>query len=335
MLFETRLGSWLALIRVQSTPVSVLPPLLGFGTVARTLLTVELLPLIVSVGLGHWGIYAINDYYDRDVDSAAGKTHKPLVAGDISPEAAYIAAVGMMTVSVVYMFLVAPVLSALAYGVSVLIGLIYNWTAKESMYAGVYLGIWGIVMVYTGAMFAGVPGVYTALIALLIGVHMVWMTAEGSLKDITEMEACVPRVLGCRSMPIDTDVTEYPYVLIITRRFRLFVHSMLLLHLFLVAVVIIYDGIMTVGVRGEYILLITVIAVLFYLTGYSVATGGNFSEPLIKRRIVLHTVAVTLLICISTAVFIPPIDILIVVSLAILWGIGWQTIQYGSPLYFP
>lgn len=141
---------WLILCRIQSVPVTIIILSIGYGIATGTLLNTEILVLYLVGALGHLGVYAHNDIADAQHDLEAGDIHKPIPAGEIDRLNALTVAAGLILFSLFIAGLFFPHAALSAYFLSVAIGVLYNERSKKDIWSGVYLSLWGVLMLLTG-----------------------------------------------------------------------------------------------------------------------------------------------------------------------------------------
>ena len=136
--------------------------------------------------LAEMGAFALNDYYDVEVDIKNNRTDRPIVRGDISKKEALAIAVVTSLLSVVAMYFTGSLGAVVVLIVLVLFGVFYNARLKE-------YGIWGNVYIsftmaapflFGSVLFAnGAVVLYIiAAIAFLIGL------GREIMKGIMDME---------------------------------------------------------------------------------------------------------------------------------------------------
>lgn len=337
---DTCWGAWLALFRIQSVPVSVMTVALGYATVKHTVLDPNLIPLLAVTFFGHISVYAHNDIMDLKYDKLQGKHHKPLVAGDVDKDMAIIITIllGLLSLILAGMFMADKPIALALYISAFAFGARYNQISTEYRYSAVYLGLWGLTVPLVGSFYAGGVNGYTILLSLFVGLHMFWMTIEGDLKDINRGEDSIPEYLDCKIAwkHIDEQDGKISY-LWTSLRFALFSMFILFLHFLILqffALVYYFSG---AGFINHALFFIgTLIAgTAVYISGDRILHQEPFSRDSIKQDIVKHTVTVALAVIYVSTAFVNFISINMLIFGSIVWGLGWQYIQYGSPLYFP
>jgi 4-hydroxybenzoate polyprenyltransferase len=97
----TEMRTFLALIRAtHPLPAIAVTALVGIVTAVRGADAATLGWVIASTGVGQASVGWSNDYLDRDRDAAAGRTDKPIVAGQVAADTMWIAALVALPASV-------------------------------------------------------------------------------------------------------------------------------------------------------------------------------------------------------------------------------------------
>ena len=133
-------------------------------TALTTLLAVEAAPhgvgpLLTAPALlaGKLSIGWSNDACDAPKDSAARRTDKPLVRGDISMSAVWLAACAAAAAGLAMALAIGPVTGAI-YAVAIAVGWAYNLGLKSSLASGVtYLVGFGLMPAYAASTLPGHP----------------------------------------------------------------------------------------------------------------------------------------------------------------------------------
>jgi 4-hydroxybenzoate polyprenyltransferase len=147
---------YLKLIRIQSTPVTLSILATGYGLSRGTILDWEVLPLLIVGALGHWGFYAMNEYEDRKYDLEAEKYDKPLVSGDVTEGEGLAIVLSLVGASLILAGLLFPYQAFVAFLLAAFLGALYNKRSKIDTLSGLYLGAWGVLILYTGYYFSPV-----------------------------------------------------------------------------------------------------------------------------------------------------------------------------------
>ncbi len=95
---------------------------------------------VLGATLAEMGAFALNDYFDVEVDIKNNRTDRPIVRGDISKREALWLAVATSALGVVAMFFTGSLGAVAVTIVLVLFGVLYNARLKE-------LGIWGNIYI--------------------------------------------------------------------------------------------------------------------------------------------------------------------------------------------
>lgn len=326
---KTYIGRWLSLVRIQSTPVTVITLCLGYITVSQRLNLYEMIPLVVVGCLGHWGFYAQNDVMDYEYDIDHKSIDKPLVSKVISRFQAQVVS-SLLIITSVFIAVISFSLTTSGWFIlSAIAGLTYNFYSKKTSFSGLYLSVWGISIVMTGATYAGKPNISVYALAYGVGIHMLVMTMMGDIKDIDADEPSIPRLLGVWYTKENSNIW-------ITSPKTMIVGWTVLDIAEALSIIMIIIG---SGIEPKPSL-IYVVPVLILLLGKSKTGNSVFSSRFlddndIKKDIVSYElICVTAyIVAISTMVKLIVTAVLIIASVG--WGLLWQKIMYGKMFYFP
>jgi 4-hydroxybenzoate polyprenyltransferase len=303
--------NWFILTRVQSLPVSIITILLAYGTVAETLLTTDVIPLLIIVSIGHLGVYVLNDVYDYEYDKDHKNNDKPLVSGAIERREAGIGSLILIFISLFLTIFFLPYLAQLAYLVAVIIGIIYNVTSKQSRFSSFILGVWGIFIVLTGAFTAGTPTTSTVDLAVILFIHMLLMTIAGDVKDLHAGEPSIPRMLNCRPG-------------VITPRFESLWYTITLVELLFIAAM------------ADFIYYSAIVIIVSMFISYLVITAvdGQYRPTVAKRRITIRELIIVSFTLVASLSFIDLSSMILLLVGSFAWGLLWLRILFGEWLYF-
>jgi len=318
---DTKLGAWAALCRLQSTPLTWVILLLGYGTAGGDILSTDVLPLLAVGALGHWSVYAMNDHLDMYHDRFAGKLHKPLPAGEISETAAtFFVTVGLLSSCVAcYVWLGAS--PALYWIAAVLTGIWYNIRSKTDWFSAIYLSVWAILVVAVGANYYGEPTWQSFLFGAAIAIHMFIMTLEGGLKDLPEGEPCIPRVMGCGA---DGD-----------RLFVSFNFAFLFYSLHITETIVLILSTILSGASTWTAGLVAFFMLISGFISFELMKPQEYNPKMLKMNIVIYTcLSLAALASASVPVIGGPQAFALAVD-SLVWGLGVQFVLYNNPLYFP
>lgn len=318
---DTTIGAWAALCRLQSTPLTLVLLLLGYGSVTGTVLTEDVIPLVVMGCLGHWAVYAHNDYVDSSEDYRSGKFHKPLVSGDIHHIEAkmwvYLGSVGSIIVGAYFM----ESLPALLWGAAVVTGISYNYASKKVWFSGGYLSIWGVVVIFSSSMYAGGLPRNTFLLAVAVGIHMLIMTVEGDLKDLTSDEPHIPHLLGCY---VEDGVMRISAKLLVVVMVAHIAEGALLLETARLS-----------GAGPPVAVAISFLFLVSMLVLFRILREKPWNPVEIKEDIVIYTCLSAAAILVASVPMVGVIESILLLAGTLVWGLGSQYLLYGDPLYFP
>jgi 4-hydroxybenzoate polyprenyltransferase len=325
MLYDKRIGKWLAVLRVQSAPVTILPMLIGYFLEATTYSEEEIGALVLAGLFAHLGMYGHNEYRDYEWDRQNRPVGKPLVEDEMNRLAVRDVSILLVTVSVTIMIIGLPWLAVSAFSLGVFCGFAYNLYSKKEPSSPMFFGIWGVCAVFTGAFHVNDGDPLVAVYALAFGLFCFLLIIVGDIKDMNNDEASFPKYLGSY---IDRhDGNQLVYVTSQTRYIMNFtvIAEVLLIFFFVMLAVdrsIQYVG---VGVLG--------LAILFFAR--KLGESGFKSDEKLKREIAGFTLSQGIFFIISASVFIKPIIALALIAGSCGWVFGWLYIIYSDPLYFP
>jgi 4-hydroxybenzoate polyprenyltransferase len=332
-LYDTYLGKWLALMRIQSTPLTVVSLLIGYLTVSNWI--IKVIPLIVAGALGHWGFYMMNDVFDVDIDREQGKEDKPLVEGDISPSTALavsiISIICSLGIAVVYFSLGA----ALAYIGAASMGMVYDLRSKTDTYSSFYLGAWGFFIILTGALYAGSVNIITILVASLLSFHMIWMTVMGDIRDVDSNEPNLVHKYDCQLGMTSVTHENYPgkTKLFKSIRFQMAVALPLLLIQYILALSITAIDIDTLASVSPFIVTL-IVGYFFVQSGWTIGDNLPYTRDKTTKDIVKNEILALCMMLVVMFTFSPVLYIIMFGAGSIVWGLGWQIVQYREPLMF-
>lgn len=324
----SRVRGTLSLISIPSTPVTVVSLLLGYTTYNPSILTVDAVPLIAAGALGHWAFYAANDVYDYGWDLRQERSSKPLVRRDLSVKSAVFISLFLGAVSLSIAVLYFPALSILGWIAAMMLGFLYDVRSKEDEYAAFYMASWGVVIIFTGSIYAGGVTFATVIMALLLGVHMLWMTIMGDLKDVGQGERSIPERLDCRVMEDE----GYKH-LWTSARFNVMAKLIILAQIALLLLLPVGDGLHETDVMFAYMAVIA--GVVVWETFHEVLYQPGFDRDDMKTDIAKYEIVSVTSVLIISMSFVNPSSIGSLFVGSVVWGLSWQAILYGHPLRFP
>lgn len=317
----------LSLISIQSVPLTLVSLGLGYSTITGTVLTLDILPLMVAGVLGHWTFYSLNDLYDMEWDVNEGRENKPLVKGSVTRTEGLHVFV-LLLVLTVAVSLTFPYEALFFWVVAILMGFKYNRDSKEDIHAGVYLGVWGASIILTGAIYAGGVNGLSVILALLLGVHMFWMTVMGNLKDVGHGEVSIPERLDCKI------IDEQGYKILWTSgRFNIASVAIILVHIVLLLLLPVGDGAQSSDPLYIYIAIVGAVAIWEMFK--EVLYQPGFNRDSMKKDIAKFEVVSASFVIVVSVSFMSIETAMVMVLGTILWGLTWQTVLYGHPLRFP
>lgn len=189
--------NWLILFRAHSTGGTLLPLLIGMGTVSHTLFIENTIILICIGVIGHWSVFAHNEIVDLKVDIKNNKSNKPLVSRAINLQHAIIVVAAMLFIFIIFIIILFDDLTVFFALLSLSLGLIYNIRSKQDWFSLIYLSLWGVTITLTGAYYINTASLTTWMTAVLIGLFVGFWTIMGDYKDsYSTDETSLPAMIG-------------------------------------------------------------------------------------------------------------------------------------------
>lgn len=320
---DTKLGQFLILFRVQSTPMTVMALLLGYATVEGTFVRGDVIPLVVAGALAHWGMFAMNDYVDRehDMQSKEDRSDKPLINGSVTVRDAAYAVYALCTLPLLVAVWSFNTESLGFFIAAYALGLAYNFKSKDTYLSPVLLGLWGTSVVLTGAQYARGLTIESVLMGVLMGLFMFWLTVLGDFKDVDQDEKSIPKALGVK--------VSGNGLLVKTHSF--YQAAAIIIGSFSLIIVFLADGAPWWAYAGA----------LFF---GSVGSWGTaeitlrrvwYDQKAIKKNITMHAGTLILAMALASSSYLGALSYFFAVAGTVAWQFTWQYILYGDPLYFP
>ncbi|AGK60466.1 geranylgeranylglycerol-phosphate geranylgeranyltransferase [Archaeoglobus sulfaticallidus PM70-1] len=129
--------------------------------------------------------FALNDYFDYEVDLANKRIDRPLVRGELSRKTALILSIILFPIGIFFAYLINLQAFILALIISIL-GLLYDFKLKEFGVAGnIYIGFTMCAPFIFGGVIAGDIGLVTAVLSLMAFLSGV---AREIMKGIEDVE---------------------------------------------------------------------------------------------------------------------------------------------------
>lgn len=317
----------LKVMSIQSTPLTVGALLFGYAAIEGTILTEDVIPLIVAGALAHWSFYSMNDLFDYKYDKRQRRTGKPLVSGEVSMRLGSAVSIATLGGSLLVAASTFNFGSLAVFVICFVIGGLYNYRNKETEKAFLFLAEWGIFIVLVGSIYAGEVNITSIVMALLLSVHMMWMTIEGNLKDVGNGEASLAKRYGCT-----VKEAEYDY-LYTTAPFNILVTLVLGFEVLLILLIPVSDGLHRTDVLFAYLGIVVGVAILS--SAGAVMRQKPFEVSEMTKDIALHECITVLGIAAVSLSYIGSLSVLTLGVGAILWGSLTQWLLYGHPLRFP
>jgi len=126
-----KLREFSKLIRVHSVPITALLPVYGAICMGETSILLISQLFFIGVLFHCWG-FILNDYIDVKIDRLSkGLSEKPLVKRTLSKREAITASFVCIAIAFTFLFLLGKFPSILTFGISVVLGTIYNLYSKR------------------------------------------------------------------------------------------------------------------------------------------------------------------------------------------------------------
>ncbi len=197
MSFIEKLRAWISLVRIGNSLIVGFAALVGYRVCGGNLLDLRAWLMFIAATIIGAGTYAINDYFDREID-AINKPWRPIPSGLIPARTAYVASISMLCIGTAISLAVTPLSFAIATLASVL-AYAYSWKLKKLLIVGNLTVSFSAALsiVYGGAATPNPePALVPALYAFLINL------GREFLKGIEDVE-------GDRAYGVETLATRF------------------------------------------------------------------------------------------------------------------------------
>lgn len=328
---NTKLGAWLALVRIQGSPLTPIALLIGYATVSNSIITTDVIPLIIIGTLGQWAVYILNDRHDYEYDLDAKNNDKPLVSGDIDTNTAGLAGITLSIYVLYGAYLSFPINSFIIFLLAFIVGIIYNLRSKTDEFRSLYMFIWGILIIFTGGSYAGRYTIYTFLTALIFGIFMMWIIWMDGLKDLGTGQPSIPEKMNAHLY-----IKNGKTMIFGSYQFSILTLLVLSLEGLLLLLIPIIKYYYTLDIF--WLVHITVSSFLIYLmiiSGFNLVYHGEFNRSEIKKDIAKHTSIGVISMLFISLTFLDIFSIIIMLLGSVIWGLLWTKIMYGELFYFP
>lgn len=192
-----RLNSWIKTTRIQTAMVTSLAIWIGYISVTNIDFRNAILLGVVGLLVHIWGftLNEVEDYkYDKLHDDIDGH---PIAQGKVHADSARVLAWLSAIMAVATLTLMGGnIPSIIVLILSFIPGYAYDKWSKTHWWSNGYLSIWAMLMVLTGALYAGTPTIYTAMIATAVGIQIFVQVIQGDLKDLNGHEATFAETCG-------------------------------------------------------------------------------------------------------------------------------------------
>jgi len=331
-LYDTRIGKWLSLGRIQSAPLTATFFTLFYGISGSDVLSAEGVTLFIATVLAHWGVFAHNDVVDAIPDRQKDTYHyKPVAAGYIHSMWATAAASIAAAVSIILVYTISPATGTVAFFSLIILGYLYNKTSKSTKYAPFILMVWGGTSVFVCAYIGGGVSFYTYFLAVGIACLSGWLIFFGDVLDIEYEEDSILELTGYTIVHTRGDYKMYELSnksklvadLLVAGEFMIILGTFGLpnaewdvLDIFAVAIAIV---VFSVGLINST-----------YLTGFRA-----INRDMMKRDYFTHMAAVTMATLICSTLFVDYRITGVLLLTSVTWQLSAQKVQYGKWVFFP
>ena len=272
-----------------------------------------------------WGM-GLNEICDAEYDRKTN-INKILVRGDLSKEDATIIVLGLFLISTaIGIYLAYPTLIATFILVALIIsGAGYDLFSKRTAWAGLFAGAWMFLLILFGAAVMGTPNLLAFAIAFYCAIYMVEACSiQGSIKDIvTDPPANVALALGSYAGDDDVDIFLSPSFIALSISIKTVQIAILLFVLFCL--------LPHLNIAFYVIATILLYANVHSFWKYMSLSPVNQRESL-KRYLTLSAVFAFSLIGLTLVAFVPVYELLLLLTLSLIWLIVWSYLVTGSVL---
>lgn len=214
---KVKVINWVKTTRVQTAMVTALALWIGYVTVSP--LTIQATILLGCIGLlTHiWG-FTLNEVQDYEYDLRHGEAGgHPIAQGKVHAGTAryfaWMAGFGAIAISALSPY---DIMATVVLAVSFIPGYMYDQWSKKHWWSNAYLSLWASLVVLSGALHAGQPNYFTALVIPAVGIQIFIQVVEGDLKDLMgpentfagKMGVSVEGVVGSLYDPESSDLDD-------------------------------------------------------------------------------------------------------------------------------
>ena len=220
-------AAYLRLARIQTASLTGLAPVMGAVSSGNASVASLTLAFISGVAAHAFG-FALNEYWDRDVDRlAADLSDKPLVSGDLDDSSALRFACACVVISLVAGFGAVGDSGGRAILVlAIALAALYNRFSKRWPFVDwAVAGAMGGLVIFGGEMVGGLSPLGWTITVLLV-LQLLLQNTLAHLKDLRQDAAS-----GARNAALFLGVHEDAQGIHVSRRFRAYVGAVRLLHL--------------------------------------------------------------------------------------------------------
>jgi hypothetical protein len=206
-----RIGVWAKTTRIQTAMVTSLAIWLGWLSSRPITLDVVVVLTVIGLLVHVWG-FTMNEIHDYEHDrkNHTGSGH-PIAQGLVDKgHASLVSSLSGIGSVVIASIANLNTMGVIFLGLSFIPGYMYNKWSKEHWWSNIYLSLWAILMVLSGAGFAGQFTQTTYVLSVVLGIQIFVQVIEGDIKDIvngenTFTQACGVDVVQVQGVHLSTD----------------------------------------------------------------------------------------------------------------------------------
>ena len=271
-----------------------------------------------------WGM-GLNEICDVECDRVTN-IKKILVRGDLSLKDAKNIVLTVFVIStVVGIYLAYFSLIAISLLVALLIsGVCYDLYSKRTAWSGLFAGAWMLLLILFGAAVMGTPNLLAIAIAFYCALYMVEACSiQGSIKDIvTDPPANVALALGSYA---DDDIGVY-----LSPSFKILSIAIKAAQILILLCVLTY--LLPLLNTASYILILTLLYANIHAFWKYMSFSSLDQREELKRYLTLSAVFAFSLIGFTLITFVLVYELLLLLSISLIWLFVWSYLITGSVL---
>lgn len=320
-----KLKAWIKTTRVQTAMVTAMALWIGYVSVAPLSSTFKDFLFLAVLGLIiHIAAFTFNEVEDYKFDLQFGETKgHPIAKGEVDHSKARTISWILAVAAVIFCMLITRSIIATSVLVASFIpGYMYDKLSKMHWWSNLYLSVWAILMVFTGALVAGVPTLYTLILSAALGIQIFVQVIQGDLKDFNTPEASLSKRLGVKL----THENDLDY----TKVFTSIVYGLKIIELGLIVTLAVitfsYNGLIDIVWSFSIILL----SLAFIYTSSSFIVNV-FDRSRIKKASSIHELVSILLLAVSTFQ-LDSVGAILIAIIPVMWYLLINSMLHSSSL---